>query len=89
MEIIRGAPLGPRVVEASAQEGYILHLVFDNGEKRFFDVKPLLEYKAFQALKNKALFQQVKVEYGTVAWPGDIDYCPDTLYAQSKRALPL
>ena len=23
------------------------------------------------------------IEYGTVVWPQEIDYCPDTLYAQS------
>jgi hypothetical protein len=29
--------------------------------------------------KDPALFQQVRVEHGTVVWPGDVDLCPDVL----------
>lgn len=78
-----GIPLGPRVIEVTPQANYILKLKFNNGEKRIFDVKPLLEYKVFHPLKNESFFKQVSVGYGTIVWPGDIDYCPDTLYAES------
>ena len=51
-----GIPLGPRVIEVTPQENYILKLKFNNGEKRIFDVKPLLEYKVFHPLKNESFF---------------------------------
>ncbi|MCL2512942.1 MAG: DUF2442 domain-containing protein [Oscillospiraceae bacterium] len=38
---------------------------------------------AFRPLRNKEFFTAVKAEYGTVVWPNDIDYCPDTLYEES------
>ena len=82
-DIIFAEPLGHRVVSVSAMDDHILHLIFTNGEQRVFDVKPLLRIKAFKPLQNRQLFESVKVEYGSVFWPQGIDYCPDTLYAES------
>lgn len=82
-DIIKGAPLGPRVIEVIPSDNYELLLTFNNGEKRKFDARQLLDMKIFSPLKNIAFFKSVKVEFGTVVWPQDIDYCPDTLYVQS------
>jgi hypothetical protein len=85
-DLVQGAPLGPRVVAVSTQGTTGLLLTFSNGELRFFDMEPLLDYPAFRPLRNPALFQSVQVAYGTVVWPGDIDLCPDTLYCESVAA---
>ena len=82
-DIIIGKPLGPRIVSADAKENYMLLLTFSNGEKRLFDVGPLLELSVYKPLLNYAFFQSVRVEHGTVVWPQDIDCCPDTLYEES------
>ena len=83
-EIIVGAePLGPRVVSVRPLADYKLALTFNNGEHRTFDASPLLDVPAFRPLRSETFFNMVRVQYGTVCWPGDIDYCPDTLYAQS------
>ena len=37
---------------------------------------------------NKEFFRSVKVAYGTVIWPHDIDYCPDTLTAKVIQHKP-
>ena len=78
-----GEALGPRVTAVSPMDDYRLLLSFNNGEKRMFDVKPLLALKVFNALKNKVFFESVKASRGSILWPNDIDYCPDTLYAES------
>ena len=84
METIQGREaLSPRVVSAKPLPDWTLALSFSNGETRSFDVKPLLKYPAFRPLQDEALFRSVRVAFGTVCWPGDIDYCPDTLYDQS------
>ena len=85
--MIHGEPLGPRVVTASPIDDYQLHLTFTNGDRRVFDAKPLLGFEAFKPLEDKKLFGSVKVAYGSVLWPNDIDYCPDTLYAESKPVI--
>jgi hypothetical protein len=67
-------------------EDHKLDLTFDNGERRIFDAEPLLGMKVFKPLENTGFFNSVKVAYGTVVWPDGIDYCPDTLYAESVSA---
>ena len=82
-DVICGVPLGPRVVEAFPSADHTLYLTFNNGEKRVFDAKPLLSMRVFQPLGNDEFFASVKVNCGTIVWPRDIDYCPDTLYSES------
>jgi len=38
----------------------------------------------FEALKNPATFNQVYVDNGAVAWPGNLDLAPDAMYAEIK-----
>ncbi len=82
-KMICGEPLGHRVVAVVPKDNYALLLTFSNGERRIFDARPLLEIPVFKALNRKPFFESVKVEYGTIAWAQDIDYCPDTLYIES------
>lgn len=82
-DIVYGEPLRPRVKQATALPEHRLLITFDNGEKRVFDAKPLLRYPCFSPLQDASFFKTVRVAYGTVAWDGDIDYCPDTLYDES------
>ena len=82
-DIIKGSALGPRVTAVIPAEDYMLQLTFTSGEQRMFDAKPLLEMAAFEPLTNISFFKSVKVAYGSVSWPQDIDYCPDTLYMES------
>jgi len=81
--MIRNEPLPPRVVSVVPTENYKLRLTFNNGERRVFDAAPLLMLGVFSPLKNKQFFDSVRVEFGSIAWPNDIDYCPDTLYLES------
>lgn len=86
--VIAAEPIGPRVVSVRALDDYKLSLVFDNGEHRIFNAQKLLNYPPFAPLKNETFFRLAHVQYGTVCWPGDIDYCPDTLYRQSTLNEP-
>jgi hypothetical protein len=33
-------------------------------------------------LRDERFFEQVFIDYGAVAWPGEIDLAPDAMYAQ-------
>jgi hypothetical protein len=72
------------VCEVKAAPDHLLHLVFNTGEERYFDMKPYLEYPVFKRLQNPAFFSLARIDYGTVTWPGDIDIAPETLYHESK-----
>ena len=85
-KMLHGEPLSPRVLSVAPQDDFRLLLTFDNGEKRIFDCKPLLNKPVFSAIRNKAQFDRASVRYGTVWWNGDIDLCPDCLYEKSIRS---
>lgn len=85
-QIVHGKPLSPRVTAVSPEKDYMLRLVFSNGEHRVFDAKPLLKMEVFARLRNPVFFDSVRVAYGSIAWPNDLDYCPDTLYLESTAA---
>ncbi|MBE0503757.1 MAG: DUF2442 domain-containing protein [Desulfuromonadales bacterium] len=71
------------VVSVRATQNYLLYLEFENGEKKVFDMNPLMDKHPFVRLKNAHLFLAARVDYGTVCWPGDIDIAPETLYDRS------
>lgn len=65
-------------------DGYRLVVGFSNGEKRVFDLEPLLGMPCYKLLCDKEIFDKAYVEYGTVCWQdGDIDISPETLYERS------
>ncbi len=74
------------VVQVEPQEDCTLLLVFENGQRRRFDMKPLLDKKPFTQLKKLPLFMKASVAYGTVVWPGNIDIAPETLWDRSEPA---
>ena len=72
------------VIRVEPQNNYTLLLVFENNEKRLFDMNPYLEKKPFTKLKHLPLFMKATIAYGTVVWPGNIDIAPETLWDCSK-----
>jgi Protein of unknown function (DUF2442) len=72
------------VIKVETEEGHLLRLEFENGEKRIFDMTPYLDKRPFVSLKAPHLFAMAKVDYGTVVWPGNIDIAPETLYDRSQ-----
>jgi hypothetical protein len=68
------------VIKVDARDGHWLLLEFENGERRRFDMAPYLHEKPWVRIKSESLFQRAFVENGTVAWPGNIDIAPETLY---------
>lgn len=68
------------VVRVDPQTDYKLFLEFENGERRVFDMAPLMDKKPFVQLKGSPQFIRARGDYGTVVWPGDIDIAPETLY---------
>ena len=74
----------PDVIEVHTLPEYRLEAVFATGERRWFDMKPLLGYPAFAALSDDGLFRCAHVAHGTVAWTEEIDLSPDTLYLRGS-----
>lgn len=64
------------------REDYTLLITFENGEKKIFDAKELLDIPICEPLKNISFFMKAHAAYDTVAWSDDIDIAPEYLYEQ-------
>lgn len=71
------------IIAVRIHPGFQLDLEFKNGERRRFDMRPLLAMKPWDRIAAPAVFERVRVEHGTVVWPGEIDIAPETLYDDS------
>jgi len=63
---------------------YKLELIFENKEKKIFDVKPYLDTGLFKTLKDENIFKLVKVSYDSIEWPNGVDLDPEVLYEKSN-----
>ncbi|MCL2426534.1 MAG: DUF2442 domain-containing protein [Oscillospiraceae bacterium] len=74
----------PALKTAIPLDDFYLMLDFGNGEKRIYDFKPNLTHKFYQTLSDTRLFNTVSVNDGEIEWATGQDFCPNTLYEQSK-----
>ena len=73
-----------RVSAVKPLDDMMMLVTFASGERRLYDATQLLEYPAFQPLRNEAVFKSASVDHGVVTWmEGDIDIAPETMYANS------
>ena len=53
------------LIAVHPQPDFHLDLEYQNGERRRFDVRPLLAMKPWDRIAASSLFDHVRVEYGT------------------------
>lgn len=71
------------VIQVTALPHFTLLVEFENGERRTFHMSDYMDQQPWSRLKSGNVFQGAFVENGTVAWPGNVDIDPETLYEQS------
>ncbi len=76
-----------RIVKAAPQQELKMRLTFEDGVSKVVDLEPLMKGPIFESLRqNPALFRDVKIEGGTIAWANGADIDPDVLYYDLKPA---
>ena len=78
----------PLLIEATARDGYTVHVRFEDGTSADVDLSYLTEYGGvFKPLRDPAYFRQLRAdpELGTIVWPNDADIAPETLYTRAQR----
>lgn len=76
--------MNPRITAVTASDDHMLLLTFTNGETRCFNITPYLGYPAFEPLRQISFFKLARAGHGTVTWPNEIDFDPDTLYLEGR-----
>ena len=73
-----------KVKNVKALEDYRLLITFENGENKFYDVKPLFDkWQEFKVLKNNnVMFSSVKVDIGGygISWNDELDLSCNELW---------
>ena len=70
-----------KIISAKPQSNYLVEVTFKNGVHGIFDMNPYMDEGVFRKLRDPELFNAVRVEYGTLVWPDEIDIAPDTVEA--------
>ncbi len=71
------------VINVQPKPDFSMIIEFENGEQRYFDMKPYINEKPWFALTEGNRFLKAFILNGTVAWPDNIDIDPETLYEYS------
>jgi hypothetical protein len=68
------------VVEVKPEPGYCLFVRFKDGLSGRITLREEDMTGVLAPLRDVQLFERVFIDYGAVAWPGDIDLAPDAMY---------
>jgi hypothetical protein len=72
-----------RVTEVEALSGFRLRVSFADGLTGMVDMSRMVHSPkagVFAALADPSLFAQVRLDYGAVAWPHELDLAPDAMH---------
>lgn len=77
--------LQPRIIKVEPRNGHCLHLEYETGEKKIFDVSPYINGSWYGELENPEYFNGVSVLPGGVGieWEHGQDIAPHELYEMS------
>ncbi len=73
------------IVEVRAEKNHSLWLRFADGTAGAVQLDAKEFTGVLEPLRDPEFFAKVFVEHGTVAWPGEIDLAPDTLYRELQK----
>ena len=78
----------PRIVSVEADPAnWTILATFETGERRRYDVSPLLSRGVFQSIASPVAFAAVRVdEMGGVEWESGPDLSRDSVYLASEPA---
>ncbi len=79
-----------KITKVQAKPGKTLLVEFDNGERRVYDCKPLLDSEVFRPLEDETLFRCAHADthgYGIV-WNDAIDLAESEIWLNGQPAGP-
>jgi hypothetical protein len=77
------------VVEVKPEPGYCLFVRFEDGLSGRVRLQTEELTGVLAPLNDPGFFDQVFIDQGAVAWPGEIDLAPDAMHADIARQCDL
>lgn len=78
-----------KITKAEPLAGYRLNVEFDDGVCGVVDLSDYAGVGVFEAWLEPDFFKQVAItSNGALAWPGDLDLCPDAVYMRLTGKTP-
>ncbi len=77
----------PDVVAFEILPDHRIKLTLSNGKTGVFDVKPYLDRGTFTELKDYDYFRRARIEHGTITWPNQQDFSPETLEIRMQQGI--
>jgi hypothetical protein len=78
-----------RPVEVRPLERYRIWLRYQDGTEGAIDLSHLAGKGVFAVWGREGVFEEVKLgPHGQIAWPGEVDLCPDALYLRLTGKRP-
>jgi hypothetical protein len=71
----------PRIIAARSLGAFSVWLRFDDNAEGVVDLRDAVERSTATSLQDDRLFAQSRVDFGTLVWPGGIDWSPESLHS--------
>jgi hypothetical protein len=75
----------PDVIHFEIMTGHRIKVTLSNGKRGIFDVTPYLDRGIFKELKDYQYFKRARIEFGTLTWPNEQDFSPETIEIKMEQ----
>jgi len=73
------------IIDFEILSDYKIKVTLSNGKTGIFDVTPYLEKGIFTELKDYNYFKRARIELGTIVWPNEQDFSPETIETRMEK----
>lgn len=75
----------PDVIEFEILTDYRIKVTLSSGKTGVFNVAPYLDKGIFTELKDYDYFKRARIEFGTLVWPNEQDFSPETIETKMEE----
>ena len=76
----------PDVIHFEIMTDHGIRVTMSNGKNGIFDVTPYLNRGVFEELKDYDYLKRARIEFGTITWPNEQDFSPETIEIKMQQA---
>ncbi len=69
----------PDVIAFEILSDYKIKVTLSTGKTGIFNVTPYLDKGIFTELKDYNYFKRARIDFGTIVWPNEQDFSPETI----------